>query len=138
MMNKTKQYRLLIVDDEVDLRNLLSEILRTEGYDIVTAPDGADAIRLLDREQFDATLLDIFMPRLNGISVLKYINENHPATKTIIVTGHPTLENALEAKRNGAVDFISKPYKLETILSTLERVLNIPPLRGYPEPSLGW
>ncbi len=63
------------------------------------------------------------MPNRNGFEVLKHITKNHPATKSIMLTGHTDLKSAIEAKHLGAVDFISKPFKLETILSTLQRVL---------------
>lgn len=122
-MTETKRYRLLVVDDEEDLRIILNQVLTKEGYEIVTANDGDEAVRLLQEGTFDATLLDILMPHRNGMSVLKYITENHPSTKTIMLTGYADLERAMEAKKNGAADFISKPYKLQTILSTLERVL---------------
>lgn len=122
-MTGNRKHRLLVVDDEEDLRNLLGQILTTEGYDIVTAPDGEEAIRLLDRERFDATLLDILMPKRNGMAVLKHIQKNHPSTKAIMLTGYANLEYSMEARKHGAVEFISKPYKLETVLSALDRAL---------------
>jgi len=120
-----KKHRLLIVDDESDLRELLSEVLISEGYEIVTASDGAEAIGILEREKFDAALLDILMPNENGFTVLKHISEHHPSTKSIMLTGHSDLHTAVEAKNNGAAEFISKPYKLETVLSALRKVLNM-------------
>ena len=122
-MRDGKKHRLLIVDDELDLRELLSEILGSEGYDTVTASDGDEAIRILGNESFDAALLDILMPTISGFDVLEHITRNHPGTRSIMVTGNTNLESAIAAKKQGAVEFISKPYKLETILSTLERVL---------------
>jgi len=119
-----KKIRLLIVDDENDLRDLLSQILGSEGYEIVTACDGDEAIRILGEESFDAALLDILMPNRSGFEVLKHITKNHPATKSIMLTGYTDLKVAIEAKEKGAVEFISKPYKLETVLSTLQRVLS--------------
>ena len=122
-MRDGKKHRLLIVDDELDLRELLSDILGSEGYDTVTASDGDEAIRILGNESFDAALLDILMPTISGFDVLEHITHNHPGTRSIMVTGNTNLESAIAAKKQGAVEFISKPYKLETILSTLERVL---------------
>lgn len=122
-MNEPTKPRILLVDDEPDIIHLLSGILTREGYDIVTAPDGEEAIRLLDRERFDATLLDILMPKRNGMSVLKHIEKNHPSTKAIMLTGYANLEYSMEARKHGAVEFISKPYKLETVLSALDRAL---------------
>lgn len=122
-MSDSPKHRLLVVDDEHDLTELLSEFLGSEGYDIKTAVDGEQAIRILEAERFDAVLLDILMPKRNGIDVLKYITKNHPATKTVMVTGHSDLRSAVEARQLGAAEFITKPYHLQTILSTLQRVL---------------
>ena len=114
---------LLVVDDEDDLRSLLSQFLNAEGYDTVTASDGAEAIQILEKQTFDAALLDILMPNQNGITVLKHITKNYPSTKSIILTGHADLHRATEARQNGAMDFITKPYKIETVLAALERAL---------------
>ncbi len=121
-MFSTKQ-RILIVDDEDDLRHLLTHLLSEAGYDIKSASDGQEAISMLKKEKFDLTLLDIQMPSVNGIQVLKFIKENSPKTKAIMLTGYADLKHAMEAKEFGARDFIGKPYKLEDILSTVERVL---------------
>jgi DNA-binding NtrC family response regulator len=118
-----RKQRLLIVDDESDLTELLSQILGSEGYEIMTAADGDEAIGILGKESFDAVLLDIMMPHRNGFEVLKYITERHPATKTVMLTGYTDLKSAVEAKQLGAAEFITKPYKLQTVLSTLQRVL---------------
>jgi DNA-binding NtrC family response regulator len=122
-VTSSRTYRLLIVDDENDLTDLLSQILGSEGYEIATAADGDEAIRILGDESFDAVLLDIMMPNRNGFEVLKYITKHHPATKTVMLTGYADLKSAVEAKQLGAVEYITKPYKLQTILSTLHRVL---------------
>jgi len=125
-MDKTlnsKNRHILIVDDEEDLRTLLGHVLSTAGYRIDTAADGETALKLLQKEKFDLALLDIQMPNLNGIQVLKYLHQHLPTTKAIMLTGYADLKHAMEAKEFGARDFIGKPYKLEDILSTVERVL---------------
>jgi len=122
-MRETKKHRLLIVDDEGDLRDLLGRVLTSEGYEIVTASTGAEAIGILQKEAFDAALLDILMPEENGFTVLKHITEHHPATKSIMLTAYSNLHTAIEAKECGASEFISKPYKLETVLMALRKVL---------------
>lgn len=119
-----KKHRLLIVDDETDLRELLAEILGSRGYEVVAASDGEEAISILRRESFDAALLDILMPHRNGFEVLKHITEHHPSTKSIMLTGYTDLKSAVDAKEYGAAEFITKPYKLEMVLSTLDRLLN--------------
>jgi CheY-like chemotaxis protein len=117
------QRRILIVDDEEDLRTLLGHVLSTAGYDIVAAPDGDAALKLLKKQKFDLALLDIQMPNVNGIQVLKYIQQNLPTTRAVMLTGYADLKHAMEAKEFGARDFIGKPYKLDDILATVERVL---------------
>ncbi len=89
----------------------------------MVASDGDEAIRILGKETFDVALLDILMPNRNGFDVLRYITKHHPAMKSVMLTGYTDLKSAVEAKQLGAVEFISKPYKLETVISTLQRVL---------------
>lgn len=115
--------RILIVDDEVDLRVLLREVLETAGYDVTVACDGVEALQALERERFDAALLDIQMPRMNGIQVLQHISKHYPDTKSIVLTGYSDLRYATESRKHGAVEFISKPYTLEDVLGALERYL---------------
>lgn len=115
--------RILIVDDEHDLRNLLSQVVSGAGYDVTLAEDGAEAINILESHRFDLALLDIQMPNANGIEVLKFIRKNSPSTRAVMLTGYADLKHAMEAREYGASDFISKPYKLEDILGTIQRVL---------------
>jgi DNA-binding NtrC family response regulator len=119
-----KKIRILIVDDESDLRNLLNHVLTQAGYEVVEAPGGEEALNILQRETFDIALLDIQMPNINGIQVLKYLQKNSPSTKAIMLTGYAGLKNAMEAKQFGATDFINKPYNIEDILATVERLVN--------------
>jgi len=116
--------RILIVDDESDLRNLLNHVLTQAGYEVMEAPDGEAALNILRKEKFDIAFLDIQMPNVNGIQVLKHIQKNSPSTKAIMLTGYANLKNAMEAKEFGATDFIGKPYKIEDILSTVQRLTN--------------
>jgi DNA-binding NtrC family response regulator len=121
--NNTRRRRLLVVDDEADLRTLLEGLLTSSGYDVTVAPDGKAALELLRKQKFDAALLDIKMPHENGMNVLKHITATYPETKTIMVTAFSDLANAVEAKKEGAVDYITKPFKFENILTSLERNL---------------
>src|SRR5262249_17499838 len=112
-----------IAEDESDLRTLLEHLVSEAGYQVTTADDGAAAIRLLSKSSFDLALLDIQMPNASGIEVLKHIHQHTPATKAIMLTGYADLKHAMEAREFGALDFISKPYKLDDVLQTIERVL---------------
>ena len=115
--------RILVVDDEDALRTVLSGELVSEGYDVRTAADGDEAVSSLEKEGFDLILLDIKMPRMNGFEVLKFVKEKFPKTKVVMLTGFADLKNAIESKKLGAEDFVSKPYDLVDLLTTIERVL---------------
>ena len=114
---------ILVVDDEDALRTVLSSELESEGYSVGTAGDGDEAISVLQGKSFDLVLLDIKMPRVDGFEVLRFIKERFPATKVIMLTGFADLKNAIESKKLGAEDFVSKPYDLVDLLTTIERVL---------------
>jgi len=116
--------KVLVVDDEDALRTVLSSELASEGYDVGTASDGDLALAEVEKGKYDLVLLDIKMPHMNGFEVLKHIKEKHPKTKVIMLTGFADLKNAIESKKLGAEDFVSKPYDLVDLLTTIERVLN--------------
>jgi DNA-binding NtrC family response regulator len=119
-----KKSSILVVDDEDALRTVLSGELASEGYEVRTAADGDDAVSEMGKAVFDLVLLDIKMPRMNGFEVLKFIKEKHPKTKVVMLTGFADLKNAIESKKLGADDFVSKPYDLVDLLTTIERVLS--------------
>ncbi|MEX2116547.1 MAG: response regulator [Bacteroidota bacterium] len=115
--------RILVVDDEEALRTVLSSELEGEGYQVNTAADGDEAIKIIGTQQFHLILLDIKMPNVDGFEVLKFVKQHQPATKVIMLTGFADLKNAIESKKLGAEDFVSKPYDLVDLLTTVERVL---------------
>lgn len=115
--------KILVVDDEEALRTVLSAELEGEGYQVSTAGDGEEAIKILGSQQFHLILLDIKMPNVDGFEVLKFVKQQQPSTKVIMLTGFADLKNAIESKKLGAEDFVSKPYDLVDLLTTVERVL---------------
>jgi CheY-like chemotaxis protein len=115
---------ILVVDDEDALRTVLSSELEGEGYEVATAADGDEAIDIVQKKNFNLVLLDIKMPRVDGFEVLKFIKEKYPHVKVIMLTGFADLKNAIESKKLGADDFVSKPYDLVDLLTTIERVLS--------------
>jgi two-component system response regulator PilR (NtrC family) len=119
-----KKSSVLVVDDEEALRTVLSGELANEGYEVKAAADGDEAISEVEKSPFDLVLLDIKMPRMSGFEVLKYIKVNHAKTKVVMLTGFADLKNAIESKKLGADDFVSKPYDLVDLLTTIERVLS--------------
>ena len=122
-MTEKLKHRILIADDEDDLRNLLGDLLSGADYEVIYAADGEEAIAQIRSQKPDLALLDIQMPRLNGIEVLKYVNQNCPSLHVIMLTGFADLKYAMEAREFGARDFISKPYKVDDMLETISRLL---------------
>jgi DNA-binding response OmpR family regulator len=116
--------RILVVDDEDALRTVLSAELNSEGYDVGIAADGIEAIAELQKAKYDLVLLDIKMPNMNGFEVLKVIKEKYAETKVIMLTGFADLKNAIESRKLGAEDFVSKPYDLVDLLTTIDRVMS--------------
>jgi two-component system nitrogen regulation response regulator NtrX len=116
--------RILVVDDEADIRGLLSEILVEEGYEVEVAADAASARRAAEREEPDLVLLDIWMPDMDGISLLREWSEKHSLRcPVVMLSGHGTVETAVEATRLGAFDFVEKPLSIAKLLRTAERAL---------------
>ncbi len=116
---------ILVVDDEPDIRTLLQEILEDEGYEVAAADSGEEARRLRRIRRPDLVLLDIWMPGIDGISLLKEWKEEEEdgSTPVIMMSGHGTVETAVEATRLGAYDFIEKPLSLAKLLVTVQRAL---------------
>ncbi len=120
-MEKSRQggLRILFADDEAHLRDLMQMELPRMGHEVTVCPDGAAALRALERGLYDAALLDLRMPGLTGIEVLGQIRQISPETQVIILTGHATVDTAVQALRLGAFDYMTKPCKwaeLEVIL----------------------
>jgi DNA-binding NtrC family response regulator len=115
---------ILVVDDEDSLRSVLSNELSGAGYEVATAVDGNEAMAAVQNKKVDLVLLDIKMPGIDGFEVLKFIKKGFPAIKVIMLTGFADLKNAIESKKHGAEDFVSKPYDLVDLLTTIERVLS--------------
>lgn len=118
------QSHILIVDDEPDIRNLISEILVDEGYQVTIAEGGEDAKKQLAHISPDLVLLDIWMPDIDGISLLKEWNQDqNMAFSVVMMSGHGTIETAIEATKMGAKDFVEKPISLAKLLQTIEVTL---------------
>lgn len=118
-----KQTRLLYIDDEDALRVLVKSQLEGEGFQVETADDGDTGIELLGKHSYDVILLDMRMPRVNGIEVLKYLRERKSSSRVIMLTAVDDLSVAIEAVKNGANDYLTKPYELGVLLNSIQRVL---------------
>ncbi|MGG4451949.1 sigma-54-dependent transcriptional regulator [Brevibacillus porteri] len=107
--------RILIVDDEADFRHLLTSRLKRKGYFTFEAADGLSAQKLVTSETIHVILLDLKMPGMDGLSFLQWCKETSPAIQIIVVTGHGTIETAIEAMKRGAYDYLTKPYNLNEL-----------------------
>jgi len=112
---------LLVVDDEEPFRRLLKNELTRKGYAVSVAADGSEALRLMRDNPFDAVLLDVVMPGVDGLSLMKKLKEDPTAPPIIVLTGKATVETAVEAMKNGAYDYLTKPYKLDELVIVVDR-----------------
>jgi DNA-binding NtrC family response regulator len=112
---------VLVVDDEEPFRRLLKKELTRKGYAVEVAPDGSEALRLLNDKSFDVILLDVVMPGIDGISLMKKLKEDSGTPAIIVLTGKATVETAVEAMKNGAYDYLTKPYKLDELVIVIDR-----------------
>jgi DNA-binding NtrC family response regulator len=112
---------ILVVDDEEPFRRLLNNELTRKGYAVQVARDGGEALRVLRDNVFDVILLDVVMPGMDGLSLMKNLKEDSGAPPIIVLTGKATVETAVEAMKNGAYDYLTKPYKLDELVIVIER-----------------
>jgi two-component system nitrogen regulation response regulator NtrX len=116
--------RILVVDDEAEIRRSVRMILEYEGYDVLEASSGPDGIALAERESPDLIFLDVKMPGMDGLEVLQRIKANNDAVPVVIISGHGTVSTAVEATKAGAFDFIEKPLASERVLVTIRNALD--------------
>ncbi len=115
--------KILVVDDDTDLRENIEEILVGDGFDVRVAGNGEEALDLISGTFFDLVLLDLIMPKMGGMEVLSLIKRQYPKTKIIMITAYSTVDNAVEAMRNGADDYITKPFKVSELSMTVKKSL---------------
>ena len=117
--------RILIVDDEANVRTVFSDVLRKENYTIKGAKDGLEALKAIEEETFDLVLLDLRMPQMDGIEVLGNIKKRKPQIPVIIYTGYGSVITAVEAMRKGAVDYLYKPFSPDELKSSIRKALGV-------------
>jgi DNA-binding NtrC family response regulator len=114
---------VLIVEDEDSLRKALSQLLLNKGYEVTEVSDGNEAFSILEKKNFDLVITDLRMKIVSGEEVLKKVKENSPTTEVIIITAYGTIQSAVEAMKNGAFDYITKPFKSEELFSIINRAI---------------
>jgi UDP-3-O-acyl N-acetylglucosamine deacetylase len=123
---KQRDNIILIVDDEESIRLTISQVLQDEGYTTVVAEDGAKALEFISKTIPDLVILDIWMPEMDGIEVLRQIKRIDPDIAVLMISGHASIATAVESTRLGAADFIEKPFDLEEVLAAVQRYIGAP------------
>lgn len=115
---------ILIVDDDAGVRKMLSSILSNEGYVVETAESGKQAVRVVEKTSFDLALVDIELPDVKGTELLQMLKQRQPKIVKIIVTGYPSLENAIRAVNEGAEGYVLKPFDVPKLLEMIRKHLD--------------
>jgi CheY-like chemotaxis protein len=130
--NAPPRRRVLLVDDEERFTSRMRKLLERHLFQVATAGDGKQALALIDEQAFDAVVLDIRMPLMDGMTVLRRVQENSSPPPVIMLTGHATLETGIEAIRQGAFDYLMKPCSIEDLVAKLEVACALGQIRRRP------
>ena len=136
MSSVNSKARILVVDDELGMRDLLKLILEMEGYQVVTAVDGQEAFEWVEKEKFQLVITDMMMPRMDGLTLLEAIKKRDLYLEVIVTTGFGQVDNAVNAMKKGAYDFIQKPYSTDQIVAVIEKALEKGHLRRSRDAAL--
>lgn len=113
--------KVLLVDDEEDFLEALAERMQARGMEVSTTTSARDALKMTEQESYDAIVLDLMMPEMDGLEVLKTIKNKNPELQIILLTGHATVEKGIEAMKLGAMDFIEKPADLKDLMEKIKK-----------------
>ena len=112
--------KVLLVDDEKDFRDVLAERMSNRGLETDTAESGIKALEMIEAKSYDAIILDLAMPEMDGIETLKRLLEKQPQLQVIVLTGQATVQKGVEAVKLGAADFLEKPAEIESLVAKIE------------------
>ena len=121
--------KILVIDDEPGIRTVLTDILEDEKYSVLTAENGYEGLAVLKSKTIDLVILDVWLPNMGGIDVLKEIKKDFKDVEVIIISGHANIDLAVNAVKLGAFDFLEKPLSLEKVITTVRNALNIEKLK---------
>ncbi len=124
--------RILVVDDEESIRDLLRLVLTEEGHWVITATGGEEAIEHLEAQRFDLVITDLVMPTVNGVEVLRAARRIDPDYPVIVITGYPSVETVTELVRLGAGDYLTKPFNVDAVVATVAKLLEMGQMSGEP------
>lgn len=119
------EYRVLLVDDEEEFVSALSERLMLRGIEVDSALNGEEALARLVEKEFEVVILDVMMPGLGGLEVLRQIKVSHPDTQVILLTGHGSTREGIEGMRLGAFDYLIKPVDIEEMLAKMKEAAKV-------------
>jgi DNA-binding NtrC family response regulator len=120
MQESTKKMKLLIVDDEVKFLRSISQRLTLKDFDVTTASDGKQAVGIAKKDKFDVALVDLKMPDMDGKEVLKILKKRHKFLQILILTGHASIDSAVECTKLGAFNYLEKPFEFERLVEALK------------------
>jgi len=129
-----KKRNVLIVDDDPDVLSMLERLLKKLEYNPLVAKNGEEAVQIIDRNKIDVVVSDLVMPEMDGMELLKRVKSRKGDVPFVMITGHPTIETAVEAIKKGAYDYITKPFQVEEVQIKIDRALEKRGLRR----SLRW
>ncbi len=130
---ESRRARILVVDDEESIRDLLRLVLTGEGYTVVTASGGEEAIEYLEAQPFDLVITDLVMPTVNGVEVLRGAKRIDPNFPVIVITGYPSVETVTELVRLGAGDYLTKPFNVDVVIVTVAKLLEMGRVNREPK-----
>lgn len=113
--------KVLLVDDEQDFREILAQRMSLQGMDVDTAESGLKAIEMIDSKLYDAVIVDLAMPEMDGIETLQRLLKKQPNLQIIVLTGQASVAKGIEAMKRGAVDFLEKPAKIDSLIKKIEQ-----------------
>ena len=122
-MTNPRKHRILVVDDEPTVCKSIRQVLVRDDCDVDMALSGEEALRMEDEQSHDVFIVDLMMPGLSGMDLLKLLKARNPEARVIIVTGYPTVKNTLQAMRLGAMDFLPKPFLPATLRNLVAKAL---------------
>ena len=118
-----KKKNVLIVDDDRDVLRMLEQLLSELEYHPYTALNGEEALKIIDKNPIDVVVSDLVMPEMNGMELLKRVKSRKGDVPFVMITGHPTIETAVEAIKKGAYDYLTKPFQVEEVQIKIDRAL---------------
>jgi two-component system nitrogen regulation response regulator NtrX len=117
--------KILVVDDELNIRETLKDVLEDEGYEVIVADNGKNALEVIEHHSVNVMLLDLWLPEIGGMDVLKSVKERFPGLQIIIISGHGTIDTAVRTTKMGAFDFVEKPLSLERVVNLVDHAVKI-------------